>query len=98
MENSTWQLQDAKSKFSQLVDKAMHHNPQVVTKYGNNPVVVISFEDYTKLTLPKNDLVSFLRNSPLAEVNIEITRNSDLPIDIESRKFSELGFLCVVSH
>lgn len=83
MENNTWQLQDAKSKFSQLVDKAMHNNPQFVTKHGNNAVVVMSFEDYKKFTKPKNDLVSFLRNSPLVEANIEITRNNDLPRDIE---------------
>lgn len=83
MENNTWQLQDAKSKFSQLVDKAMRNTPQIVTKHGNNAVVVMSFEDYKKITKPENDLVSFLRNSPLAEANIEITRNNDQPRDIE---------------
>lgn len=83
MEENTWQLQDAKSKFSQLVDKAMHSNPQFVTKHGNNAVVVMSFKDYEKFTRPKNDLVSFLRNSPLAEANLEITRSHDLPRDIE---------------
>ena len=83
MENNTWQLQDAKSKFSQLVDKAMRNTPQFVTKHGNNAVVVMSFEDYKKITKPKNDLVSFLRNSPLAEANIEITRNNDQPREIE---------------
>jgi prevent-host-death family protein len=83
MEENTWQLQDAKSKFSQLVDKAMHSTPQIVTKHGNNAVVIMSFKDYEKFTRPENDLVSFLRNSPLAEANLEITRNKDLPRDIE---------------
>ena len=61
----------------------MRNTPQFVTKHGNNAVVVMSFEDYKKITKPKNDLVSFLRNSPLAEANIEITRNNDQPRDIE---------------
>jgi hypothetical protein len=43
----------------------------------------MSFKDYEKFTRPENDLVSFLRNSPLAEANLEITRNKDLPRDIE---------------
>lgn len=83
MEQNTWQLQDAKSKFSQLVDNALHHKPQFVTKHGSNAVVIISFEEYIKFIKPKDDLVTFLRNSPLAEIELEITRNRDMPRDIE---------------
>jgi len=35
-----WQLQDAKNKFSNLVDKAQHNGPQIVTKHGKYAVVV----------------------------------------------------------
>lgn len=83
MQENTWQLQDAKSKFSQLVDNAMRHQPQIVTKHGNNAVVIISFEDYIKLTKPKDNLITFLRNSPLMEADLEITRSKDNPRDIE---------------
>lgn len=83
MEQNTWQLQDAKSKFSQLVDSAIHHKPQFVTKHGNNAVVIISFEDYVKLIKPTDDLVTFLRNSPLAESDLDFSRNKDMPRDIE---------------
>ena len=83
MEQNIWQLQDAKSKFSQLVDNALHHKPQFVTKHGSNAVVIISFENYLKFIKPKDDLVAFLRNSPLAETELEITRNRDMPRDIE---------------
>lgn len=82
MKENTWQLQDAKSKFSQLVDNAMHNNPQFVTKHGNNAVVILSFEDYKKLVKPKEDLVTFLRNSPLADAELDITRSKDLPREI----------------
>ena len=83
MKDNTWQLQDAKSKFSQLVDNAMHDQPQFVTKHGNNAVVVLSFNEYKKIIKPKNDLVTFLRNSPLADIDLDIQRNKDLPREIE---------------
>ena len=83
MDNNIWQLQDAKSKFSQLVENAMHNTPQIVTKHGNNAVVVLSFEEYKKITKHKQNLVSFFRNSPFLDGEIEITRNKDVPRDIE---------------
>ena len=80
---NTWQLQDAKSKFSQLVENAISTEPQFVTKHGNNAVVILSFEDYKKITKPKVDLLTFLRNSPLTEVDLDISRNGGLPRDVE---------------
>ena len=82
MKNNTWQLQEAKSKFSQLVEDAMNSAPQIVTKHGNKAVVVLSFEEYTKITKPKTDLVTFLRESPLADVTLKMTRSKDIPRDI----------------
>jgi prevent-host-death family protein len=36
-----WALQDAKNKFSELVDKAVGDGPQVVTRHGKETVVVL---------------------------------------------------------
>ena len=83
MKNNTWQLQDAKSKFSQLVESAMHDKPQFVTKHGNNAVVILSFEDYKKIVKPKTDLVSFFKRSPLAGMDLDLLRNKDFPRDFE---------------
>jgi len=66
-----------------LVDEAMHKQPQIVTKCGEKAVVVLSFEDYIKLTNSKTDLVKFLRESPLTEISSEITRNKDVPRAID---------------
>ena len=79
MKTNIWQLQEAKSKFSQLVDKAMHKEPQIVTKHGDKAVVVISFDEYTKITKPEINLIKFLKESPLAEASLEIDRNKDIP-------------------
>ena len=78
-----WQLQDAKNKFSKLVDKAQHSGPQVVTKHGKDTVVVISVDEYKKLTKPKKNLVNFLQSSPLAKEQLDLERNKDIPRDIE---------------
>ena len=78
-----WQLQDAKNKFSRLVDKAQHNGPQVVTKHGKDAVVVLSVEEYKKLIKPKKNLVNFFQSSPLAKEDIDFSRSKDIPRDIE---------------
>jgi prevent-host-death family protein len=45
----TWQLQEAKAKFSQVVEKAMKGEPQLVTKHGEKAVVVLDYEAYQRL-------------------------------------------------
>lgn len=83
MQTNTWQLQDAKSKFSRLVENAMANEPQFVTKHGNNAVVILSYDEYKKMTKPEMDLVSFLSTSPLAEIDLDISRDKALPREIE---------------
>lgn len=83
MKNNVWQLQEAKSKFSQLVDRAMHDKPQIVTRHGNNSVVVLSYEQYKRITMHDTELVEFLRNSPLMGLELDSIRNKDLPREIK---------------
>lgn len=44
-----WRLQDAKAKFSALVDSAMRGTPQFVTRRGQDAVVVLAKHDYDAL-------------------------------------------------
>lgn len=80
---NVWQLQDAKNKFSNLVDKARHDGPQVVTKHGKESVVIIAIEDYQKLNKPKTDLVAFFQKSPLSEICLDLSRDKSFSRDIE---------------
>ena len=82
MNKNSWQLQDAKSKFSNLVERAQKQGPQIVTKHGKKAVVIIDFNEYTKITKPKTDLISFLRNSPLFGLDLDIARDKNLPRDV----------------
>jgi prevent-host-death family protein len=78
-----WQLQEAKNRFSEIVEKALSQGPQTVTRRGQRAVVIISFEDYQKLVGPKETLVSFLRKSPLSGVGLDLKRSTDYSREVE---------------
>lgn len=44
-----WTLQDAKNRFSELVDAALGGRPQEVTRRGKPAVVVLSATEYARL-------------------------------------------------
>jgi prevent-host-death family protein len=77
----TWQLQEAKNKLSEVVDKAISDGPQRITRRGKPAAVVLSTRDYQRLQGPKDSLVDFLRKSPLRGLDIE--RTKDLPRKVE---------------
>ena len=79
----TWQLQEAKNKFSKLVEKAQYEGPQFVTKHGKESVVVISMEEYQNIVKPKSNLFQFIQASPLSETSIIIDRDKSTARDIE---------------
>ena len=78
-----WQLQEAKNRFSEVVEEALHHGPQTVTRHGHETVIVLSIKDYRKLARPEKGLYEFLRNSPLRGVDLDLTRDKSLPRDIQ---------------
>ncbi|MSO76296.1 MAG: type II toxin-antitoxin system Phd/YefM family antitoxin [Alphaproteobacteria bacterium] len=68
-----WPLQDAKARFSELVRKAQHEGPQHVTIHGRDSVVIVSKDEYNRLTGARSGklLVELLQNSLLKDVRIE---------------------------
>ncbi|HVA89233.1 MAG TPA: type II toxin-antitoxin system Phd/YefM family antitoxin [Chloroflexota bacterium] len=44
-----WQLQEAKARFSQVVEAALAGEAQIVTRRGHRAVVVIPYEEYERL-------------------------------------------------
>jgi len=79
----SWQLQEAKNKFSQVVQDARCCGPQVITVRGEEAAVVLSVEDYRKLTRRAGSLLEFFQHSPWAETEIDITRSKDTGREIE---------------
>jgi len=74
---SSWALQDAKNRFSEVVDKALKEGPQLVTRHGRDAVVIIAADTFRKQVKHKDSLVSFFRKSPLFGVKLEIDRSRD---------------------
>lgn len=72
-----WQLQDAKNRLSEVVRKARDEGPQVITLHGRDAVVVVAASDYARQAKPKESLVEFFRNSPLAGSALEVGRSRD---------------------
>lgn len=68
MEERVWQLQDAKNKFSELVERAADGEPQVVTKRGKRAAVLVSAEEYARLKgqtgAQASDFVHHLLSAP----------------------------------
>ena len=78
-----WQLQEAKNKFSKLVEKARHEGPQFVTKHGKESVVVLSVDEYKKIVKPKSNLFHFIQTSPLSRTAIDTERGKSLGRDVD---------------
>lgn len=51
----SWQLQDAKNRFSAVVDAALAGEPQEVTRRGKPVVVVVAIEEYQRLCQAEKD-------------------------------------------
>jgi prevent-host-death family protein len=81
--NNIWQLQEAKSKFSEVVDRALAQGVQIVTRRGKRAVVVMPFEEYERLTHQTGSLAQFLLASPLSGSELAIERDKSLPRTIE---------------
>lgn len=45
----TWPVQDAKARFSELIDVCVREGPQVVTRRGTETAVVVSIEEWRRL-------------------------------------------------
>jgi len=50
MDEPRWSLQDAKNRFSAVVEAALKGAPQTVTKRGKPAVVVLSVKEYQRLS------------------------------------------------
>jgi antitoxin Phd len=69
----TWKLQDAKAWFSEVVERALHDGPQLVTRHGENAVVVIAYREFAGAE-PAQDFKDFLMSIPRVGLEIKPSR------------------------
>lgn len=84
-----WTLQDAKNKFSAVVEAARKGEPQHVTKRGAEAVVVLSAEEYQRLSKldvrPKKTFVEHLLDFPKLPEGMEDIFDFDQRPQLELR-------------
>lgn len=73
----TWQLQEAKNRLSEVVDKALDQGPQVITRRGVETAILLSVKEYRTLRRPDTDLVDFFQASPLVGEDLDLERSRD---------------------
>jgi len=86
----TWQLQEAKQRFSELVRRAEREGPQVVTRHGEEEEeVVVPVEEYRRMSEcddgeKKMDFKEFLMSAP-EELELIISERppNDFPREVD---------------
>lgn len=68
--NAVWQVQEAKNRFSELMERAVSDGPQTVTRHGRAVVRVVAVtpsEAVVKDAAVDDGFVQYLLNSPKVE-------------------------------
>ena len=83
---SDWPLQDAKNKFSAVVDAALGGEAQRVTRRGQPAVVVLAVEEYERLCRLERasapSLAELLLDIPQDDVEFERLHLPSRPLDL----------------
>ena len=72
-----WNLQDAKARLSELVDRAVMGEPQIVLRRGEPAAVVLPYSEYEAERKPRESLFSFFQNSPLYGLDLDLERSPE---------------------
>jgi prevent-host-death family protein len=79
-----WQIQEAKQKFSEVVDRSIQDGPQTITRRGAEVAVVLSIDEYRRLTDCKPSFAEFLlsESGPYID-DLDLERDQSLFRDVE---------------
>ena len=80
--SSSWKLEDAKARFSEVVRRANSAGPQRVTVRGKQAAVIVGAAEFERLQAGKPDqpLVDFLERLHLHA--LDLTRDDDCGRDV----------------
>ena len=78
-----WQLQEAKAKLSSVVKNVLETGPQGISIHGLPKIILMSTEEYEKLTKKKKSFYKFIKSSPLNEVELDLERNKSKEREVD---------------
>ena len=73
---SVWQLHEAKTRLSEVIESACHDGPQIITRHGSERAVILSIPEYRSLAAHKPNLKDHLLGGPKVD-NFTIKRPRD---------------------
>jgi antitoxin Phd len=73
---AVWQVQEAKTRLSEVIEEANSKGPQFITRHGAERAVILSVKDYRALTAHKPDLREYLLGGPKVD-RFEVPRSRD---------------------
>ena len=80
---ATWHVQDAKAKFSEVMETAQTDGPQTITRHGVARAVLLSVADYQALIAHKPDFKDYLLGGPkVDDFSVERSRDTGRAIDL----------------
>jgi antitoxin Phd len=79
----TWSVQDAKTRLSEVIERAGSEGPQTITRHGKERAVVLSIEDYRRLAAGRPDFKAHLLGGPkVDDFSIDRDRDAGRPIEL----------------
>lgn len=78
-----WQIQQAKARFSEMVERALRDGPQTVTRHGKPVAVLVRAEEYQRLRAGRKSFKTLLASAPLRGVEIRRSRDTARIIDFD---------------
>jgi prevent-host-death family protein len=78
----SWQVQEAKQRFSELLRTARAEGPQTITRHGEEIAVIIDIADFRHLKGDVAEFKDYLRAGPDFE-DLELSRTAERPRDTD---------------
>ena len=69
-----WQIQEAKARFSEMVERTLKEGPQTVTRHGKPVAVLVKADQYRRLRAGGKTFKALLASAPLHGLEIRRSR------------------------
>jgi prevent-host-death family protein len=71
-DDHAWNAREARARLGEVLDRAIRHGPQTITRRGEPVAVLVSVEEWHRKTSRSGSLAEFFAASPLRGSNLEI--------------------------
>jgi prevent-host-death family protein len=88
-----WQIQDAKARFSEMVERTLTEGAQTVIRRGEPVAVLLSVDEYRRLRSGGDTFKTLLASAPLRDVEIRRSQDRALIFARASRKIRKESML-----